>query len=521
MVKSSVEEPRSATCLFESGDITMMTIHCPGCHVRLTVPADAGGRAARCPTCRIKFRVPDPRTMLDETVAAWMDLDQPDPIRGEGEPADPLAAPQAHDAPQGAVEAPSSESPDATEPTEPCPESAPARPPEALTSRGHAHPADPAEARLDSDGDGDGCAPAPATDAAPPDESPAPAPSSGAWDGASGSRRRRGGTFVTGRPTARPTRPTAKPESPPSEAASGACLRVKDVGSFGVAMTFASTLLNLPAFRASLPMRCIFTGEEDPAKLIARPLPWLDKATGHFADPRELEARYEFNVRHHMTPRQVVKQMPTILELPGPFNAPMPYYVARHRRSHGGTIHCQTLAGSTGVECEVVIPDIRYALEWLGRVNGVCGADYEQLEQQAVKFEAEAWQAIPESVRNRLAVWFDFQGDEAFLGYFNDADFSRGDAGLAGLILTDQRLVFTKYHHHGTLSLHAGGELTGERDGTFVTIAYTRSNGGRRKLVRLRPEDAGDLARMLEDLDADIRLNLPETKHPQPPEGRP
>jgi len=458
--------------------MTTMQIHCPGCDVRLEVPADAGGRAARCPACKTKFQVPDPRTMLDETITCWMNLDQLDDEDEHREEAiDQMgrrvaAERNADDGDRNGV-------------------TKPPRRPETNESQSRSAPTSDADRhirRVVKRGDSNDRA------ASPPAEP--------------GLREGGRGSFVVSNPP--PARSARRIDDAVTDRPT---LQIVDIGAYGVKFGFDSQWLNSPAFRASLPMCGIVSGQTDPAKLIARPLAWVDKATGHFTNVGELEARYELHPRGAQTAREITEAMSTLDELPPPFNQPMPYYVSRAEAGKV-TVHCETVATPRGVRCEVTIPSQRYALDWLGRVNGVCGEDYAALEAETLKFEAEAWRAIPQTVRHRLAVWFDFKGDEQFLGYFNDSDFSKSDAGLAGLVVTTDRLVFCRYHHHGAFSLHEAGTLQAIEDGKFATL-YHRSDGSRRKLVRLRSEDVEQLA----DLVATLNCTMEMTIEAPPPGG--
>jgi len=459
--------------------MTTMQIHCPGCDVRLEVPSDAGGRAARCPSCKVKFQIPDPRTMLDETVTCWLNLDHLDEEEASHDEAiermgEQIAAQrEGNDPNRNGVTAPP--------PAQPAP----------VKEKGEPSQSDPAEQvkpvertvkRVVRKGD----------------KAKAPAKSD---DDGSGVHDRKGGSFVVSKP---PQRKVA-PRSIDDEAMTGRpTLTVLETGAYGVRFAFDSRWLESLNFRASLPLCGMVSGETDPSKLVARPLGWIDKATGHYTNPGELEARYELHLRGAPTPREVTKSMSTLDELPPPFNLPMPYYVSRADAGKV-SVHCETVATPRGVRCEVTIPTLRYALDWLGRVNGVCGDEYAQLEAETLKFEAEAWRAIPQTVRHRLAVWFDFEADEQFLGYFNDSDFSKSDSGLAGLVLTTGRLVFCRYHHHGAFGLHDAGTLQAVEDGNFSTLYY-KANGSRKKLVRLRNEDVEQLADLIADLDCAMEM---------------
>jgi hypothetical protein len=487
------------------GGSSVMQIHCPGCGVRLSVPMDAGGRPARCPACKTRFRVPDPRTMLDDTVTCWLGLDNMDPdeeaagrkhVMDHDEVLEKLDTAKPATQPPSPRPQPVSDAVKAGEPAE-----AKAESPAVSQAAPDAGPSRRVVRHLVKRGNGD--EESSKSTAAETSSSPEPTNSDAVM-------HTRSGSYFVSQP-----QPARNRHDDAADAAGEGAVRLQlvDVGTAGVKIVFNANLLDNFAFRCSMPMRGIVSGETDPTKLVARPLAWIDKATGHFTNPGELEARYEQWVRVHQTERDVVESMATISQLPSPFNQPMPFYVSREDLGKV-TMHCETVSTPRGMQCEVTIPSVRYAMEWVGRVNGVCSADYLRLEQEVSKLEAGAWKSIPGQVRHRLAVWFDFQDKERFLGYFIDSDFARSDAGLGGLVLTDRRLVYCKYHHHGDISLNEPGELVAVEEGCFATL-YWRREGARRKLVRLRREDLEQLAEMIGHLESPMEV-IVEAEVPAP-----
>ncbi|MHB1156988.1 MAG: zinc ribbon domain-containing protein [Phycisphaerales bacterium] len=500
-----------------------LQIHCPSCGVRLDVPANAGGRPARCPKCKTRFRVPEPHVMMDETVTCWLNLDQIHKEEDREEQIDEhlLARMQAEDKAEGDAAAERAGElgssviahmvPDAPVPAAPA-----ALPTPRKTETIH------------------GSSAAVYSQSSPPQEvSPPPVPppapegrkegagtrdrvvrrvvrrqNNGETNGANGAATGRAGGVVP--------RGDSRRFLPADPEMNRIKLYVLGVGAYGVRFGFSCHLLDNAAFRASMPMRGVVSGESDAGKLIARPLAWVDKATGHFTNPGELEARYEVHVKLNQTPGEVVESMRPMDELPTPFNLPMPYYVGREDTGQG-SLHCETVATPHGIQCEVSIPSIRYAMDWLGRVNGVCGPEYQRLETEAMKFEAGAWRTIPQQVRHRLAIWFEFQGDEQFLAYFGDSDFARSDLGLAGLIVTTRRIVWCKYHHHGSASMEETGLLTAVERGRFADLNYRGPDGSRRKMVRLRCEDVDALADLLAERQVTMAMQIETAQREEEP----
>lgn len=443
----------------------VMQIHCPTCSVRLAVPQDAGGRMARCPKCKTKFPIPDPRQMLDDTITCWLNLDQMDDD-------------DMHDSIAGEIEMQRTAMGMAP-PTETKPKEKPKPKRKSSKARKSAPELKDAPRRV--------------------------------------LRRRRSGDEAPAETSApQANGGAAQPEAPAegeavdtahravaSQAGDPSRLSLISVTSAGVRFGFAVGMLNTIAFRASMPMCDVYTTEHDPGNMIARPLAWVDKATGKFTNPGEIEARYEHHVKLHQSTREVVEAMRAMDELPSPYNLPMPYYVTRG--SGKAPLHCETYQSPQGVQCEVTIPNSRVALDWLGRVNGVCCDEYSQLEKEANKLEASTWQSFPDKVRKRLSVWFDFEQDEDFLAYFNEGDFSSSDLGLAGLIVTDARLVYCKYHSMGSIRHNKPATIVAVESGRFATLIRVDEKQQKR-IVKLRSEDLDELVTLLDEVNSEIEL---------------
>lgn len=454
-------------------------IHCPDCGVRLSVPNMAAEHAARCPACHTIFRVPSPVQMLDETVVCWLDLDAIEDAQHRRDLDEEDEGPVI-DAQMAA------------------PAEADAATPGADVQEGEPSIDDELDAVFARTVE-------PSVDPAPEVGRVTPSPA----DGPGGNGAVTGGEAAPSDGPATANTPKVQVRHHPSPPGHVPRLEVLQVGAFGVRFAFPAHALDWPGFRASMPMCGIISGESDPKKLRARPLAWRDKATGHLTDPAALEGRYEYRIRARMTPREVVAAMATMDELPQPFNQPMPYYVAHEDIGKITSIHCQTAASPTGIQCEVTIPSVAYALDWLGRVNGICGEDYADLEFQAHRYESGAWRSIPDSVRHRLTVWFEFEGDEQFVAYFNDADFSSKDAGLAGMIVTTRRLVWAKYHRHGSIRIDRSAELHAVNHGPYATLEY-RSPKTQRQLLRIRHSDVQPIADALAKASAALTVKVAE-----------
>lgn len=275
----------------------------------------------------------------------------------------------------------------------------------------------------------------------------------------------------------------------------------------GVKFIFDSALLKEPDFRASLPMRCLGCGIVATDQLVAQPIMWIDKAFGRSSHHlHDHDSNHRLHMHDRRSAREVVDVMPPLDQLLPPFNRPMPYFGCErciedlHVR---GTIH----ADSSGVVCEVIIPTGPYALAWVAAINGSDAPEYAAVDAAFKRLETGNWRTIPHKVRNRLAGWFEFEGDEQFLLYVPDSDYLSRDIGYGGVILTSDRLIFQKYSHRGSLRLTEPVDLFVRGDGTFDDLTYQVPRHSRMEMVRLRHHHTEDMLEALTDVPRQMQIH--------------
>ena len=179
--------------------------------------------------------------------------------------------------------------------------------------------------------------------------------------------------------------------------------------------------------------------------------------------------------------------MGTIGQLPLSFKYPMPYYVASAHASM--SVHCSTQHREDGGDtCYVLLPHGEVALQWLENVNGTCGEEYKVLRRCVELLWSESWQGASEKLRQRLGTWFDFEPGERFAHYFNDGEFGIKDEGLAGVVLTDRRLIYHKYHRKGWIYFSDKGKVTMRPDGEFAGMTLLTEEGNV-KVAKIRYND--------------------------------
>ena len=437
-------------------------IFCEKCRVGLHVPPEAAGHRARCPACGHLFVVPRAQDLLEETVSTWIEEDVEatleDRERITEERLAHVGGLDGHDGAKVAEVKPEAKAPENPRRQRPRRSLWPQRAGQAQALPGGAPLPG---ARLD------------------------PAP-----------ELHRSSTRAS---DAEEDTPPSKRRYPAGLEADASCphLAVRKVNAAGVRFAFDARWLEHEGFRASMPLRCAFSGMTAREKLIARPIIFKDRVRGQ-ADVDGMVAEHENRQIGDRTPRQIAGRMSVLEHLDSPYDRPMPYYVSA-RFAHL-SLHCRTRnRHDGGVTCEVTIPDAQTALEWLGRVNGVCGEDHRLLEGDASLMHGDAWQHLSDETRTRIGVWCKLGPHEVVRYFFNDADFGRQDEGLAGLVLTDQRIVFHKYHHGGEVKIDTDGAVILARpEGTFLSLTC-RVGSDLSRMIKLHKKDRDRLEHALQE----------------------
>ena len=492
-----------------------MKVHCLGCQKALTVPQTSSGRKARCPRCKKVFRVPKPEDLIDETISTWIedDVEQLEEIHNKEWEA--VASIRAYrqgadgHSPETSVQVAESDG-DGSSVIEKSAKEAPKESktrsedhsvsspdqktdPPANTStttkgnNGHANKmatsnaavSSPQEAKQND-----------AASVAQVEEAPIPTSTTPA-DAASAQPMNASATVgrEIDEDTSYPVLLTKESGSPH--------LIVLNCQQDGVTLAFDSSHLFHEGFRASMPMVCAFNGEINRPKLYARPLAFIDRSAAKVRTPQEIEDPRSNHISAQQTPADLISLMGELTSLPKPFNLPMPYYCAHDQSTQ--SVICTTFSREDGgITCQIVIKHGPTALRWLANVNGVCGIEYALLERDVALMDNNEWAALSDICRQRLSVWSTFESGERFIHYLSDADFGKKQEGLAGLVLTDSRLIYCKYHHRGSVEIASQATITCKDEGDFTTL-HIENEQGRTKLVTLYKQDLPSLIEALKD----------------------
>jgi len=470
-------------------------VECPECGKTLLVPAEAVGKQARCPGCRHIFDVVDPseeslydESIPSETVSHWLnqELQQEDEEREQRFQEATEKNRKVDEERERRKQAQTTTQKKLQEElSRKAPAAEPEKTPETRARENQARLREMIEAGGEKQAPGEEEAPSEEEAPAPAQEAEATEPESLEITGPSGAK------------VSREARIQTDGRYPDNLHVTGPIPRlvVCDVQRNGVRMAFDSIWLEHTGFRLSMPFQCIYTGHTDRTNLFIRSLAFIDRSSAKVRHPSELFTGFGQPMLESLTRREVLSMLGRFEAMPSPFDATVPYFVSSEMSRH--YVECTTERREDGgITCFVTIPNLQYALTWLSRVNGTIGTEYELLRQDVRHFASDAWGRLSSRAQELLEGWVRFEAQERFLLYLNDAEFSRKDAGLAGIVVTDQRLIYRKYHRQGSVRLDEEGTLVAKADEDFVALTL-KTPEGTTKIGKLRFEDVSRLAEMI------------------------
>ena len=272
--------------------------------------------------------------------------------------------------------------------------------------------------------------------------------------------------------------------------------RIDEIGAY---FEFPAAHLRHRDIRMSFPHRCIHCVTKD--NLEVRLIIWTDKLPWQDAFHRkdiETKAlgRLDQLLRTHQ--QRWIDQLEPMSVLPPPYCNPFPYFVC-HNCSTVGEITVHVLRREGEEYCQIGIANLDIARRFYHNNGGGNTIGYQRLADAAKRQRDDRWQRLAFPVRRRISTWFRPHDNERFLGYFADRDFSRAEAGSAGVVLTDSRLIFKKYGTKREYDVPTGGRIEIQADKRNAVVRIMQP-GVREAKLHSNPVAATHLAKSLTKL---------------------
>ncbi|QDU32109.1 hypothetical protein KS4_01380 [Poriferisphaera corsica] len=113
---------------------------------------------------------------------------------------------------------------------------------------------------------------------------------------------------------------------------------------------------------------------------------------------------------------------------------------------------------------------------------------------------------IPEKCLNQICIWANLKTDESVREYLIDTDITPAESGSAGIIFTNHRLIYRKYHHNGHISFDdADATINAKLDTGSYTLSLFKGST-RSRMVRLSSENLDQLKALLKSTSIKLKI---------------
>lgn len=233
----------------------------------------------------------------------------------------------------------------------------------------------------------------------------------------------------------------------PAQAGSAAkgnirCVKVEPRGAL---FEFPASRLRDPDFRSAFPRQCLSCDAR--THLRAHVVIFSSQLTDSISMEAEHSAGTLILSNEEvvgLSGQEVLDRLHKVPNVPPPADLPVPYWVC-DMCSGSGTVRGQIQVNpDTGKGwCRLLIRNHRRSLDFMVNAGGQDGEGYGPLKERVDQTAENPWNSLPEAVQHRIQQWFKPNRGEHFIAYVPDRDHVRAEDGMAGVLISDQRLI----HH--------------------------------------------------------------------------
>lgn len=238
-------------------------------------------------------------------------------------------------------------------------------------------------------------------------------------------------------------------------------IRLVKSDASGALFEFPAVRLSDPAFRCAMPRRCLRCGGRThlAAHVIVYATHLVD---GSFAAAQsgagELVLRGEGVAE--LPNEELLNRLPVVPNAPPPADKPMPFWLC-DMCTVGDLISGQIRTGGEGVGlCRLWIGALRRAEEFLIAAGGKDSPGHAELRHRIASMVENPWGSLPLTVQTRIHQWYRPAQGERFIAYVADRERARSEEGLAGVVVSDRRVVYHTSVRHKEVGRDEKLELT-------------------------------------------------------------
>ena len=278
------------------------------------------------------------------------------------------------------------------------------------------------------------------------------------------------------------------------------------VDAMGAFFRFHTNLLYDEDFRVSLPQQCIICSAKQ--DLSIHLIVWSNKLAGRgrtgAAEVHSLLVK-KLDELADVKGRDLLAKLPMVENVPEPYCLPFPYYVCKNCSAIGAVVtDVHVSPDGRGEECELGISSLSLAERFSARVCGPTASAVSEIRRARKERKGDPWRRLPLSIRVRIQRWYQPAEGEKFVAYFPDADYTQSEAGLAGVVLTDQRLVYHKSVALTEMPLTERITVSARPKGQHVQVEILSASGDVARLTA-QQSVAEELQRLLGRQSAVVR----------------
>jgi hypothetical protein len=161
-----------------------------------------------------------------------------------------------------------------------------------------------------------------------------------------------------------------------------------------------------------------------------------------------------------LTGEQILARLPKVPNVPPPGDQPMPYWVCDMCTAVGlvsGQINVnpETRKGI----CRLRIRSLRAAEQFMAAAGAGDTEDHDTIKAKLDAQEENPWDDLPETVQHRIKQWYKPHSKERFVAYVADRDRARTEDGMAGILLTTDRMIYHQAYRHEEIPIQESAEL--------------------------------------------------------------
>lgn len=244
-------------------------------------------------------------------------------------------------------------------------------------------------------------------------------------------------------------------------------IRLVKADRSGALLEFACNQLVEEAFRCAMPRRCLRCGSR--SHLHARTIVYstnMSATIGSEAPEMDDSLSLQGDDVATLTGQELLDRLPRVTNAPHPLDLSMPFWLCDLCDARGMISAQARFTDQPGVGlCRLWIANLRRADEFVLTVGGKHVSAHAALQRQLSTMHDDPWDSVPLKVQNHLRQWFHSAQGERFVAYVPDADLTRPQEGIEGLLVSSQRLIWHSRLMHREVNVTEKVEFVEDYDG--------------------------------------------------------